>query len=313
MKVNKIEIMNEYKKLSVVIVTWNTEKFIVKCLESIFVFLENKIDFEVVIVDNNSTDKTVEKIEMFQQDKENIFLIKNKENSGFAGGNNQALEKISGDLILLLNPDTELLDDSLLSLINFLEQKERDGEKIGAVAPKLLNSDGSLQRSCRQYPSLRDQFFVQLKLHRFLSGKIKAIRKYFMLDFDHQSIKEVDQVMGAAILIPRKVLGLVGVFDLGFSKIFEEVDLCFRIKKADFQIYFNPVAKIKHHKGVSFSQVKKLKKQWDFNRCLYLFFKKHRPEWQLFVLYLLLPANLFLTLVDKVFSFKEKMVNNKDL
>jgi GT2 family glycosyltransferase len=295
--------------LSIIIVSWNTRELTLKCLESIFNFLSNKIDFEVFVVDNHSTDGTVEHVTQTFRSAKNLRIIENRENLGFAKANNLALKQARGEFILLLNPDTELIDDSLLKLIDFLQTDAT----IGLAGPKLLNSDLTLQKSCRQFPTLLDQIFIQLKFYNLWPEKIKIIRDYFMLDFLHDQIRAVDQIMGAAMLIKREVMVKVGFLDEKFWALFEEVDFCKRAKDVGYQTYFYPDAKIIHHKEQSFRQLPSLKKQINFNRSLYHYFKKHKPWWQFFLLWLLQPLNLFLTWLDSVAGIRKNLGKGKDL
>jgi len=362
-------------KLSIIIVSWNTCELTLKCVKSVFKYLnfchsherkfasgklsqnsEIKLDpaarerrddrkekrddkLEVFIVDNNSSDNTVEKLEKINPVKSlhdhgvkprvpsnrdlrgaSLKIIKNKNNLGFAKANNQAIKQATGDFILLLNPDTEFIDNSILKLIEFMRDKELDpslrsgqAKKIGIVGPKLLNSDKTLQRSCRRFPKLIDQIFIQLKFYNFFPNKISAIKKYFMLDFNFDEIREVDQIMGAAMLIKREVFDNIGFLDEKFWLVFEEVDFCKRAKDAGYKIYFNPDCQIIHHKEQSFKQINNFKKQINFNKSLYYYFKKHRPFYELFILWLLQPINLFLVFINNKFKIRKIFVKKKDL
>ncbi|MFH1610854.1 MAG: glycosyltransferase family 2 protein [Patescibacteria group bacterium] len=296
-------------KLSIIIVSWNVCELTLKCIKSVFRYLKN-IDFEVFVVDNNSKDNTVKELENFKKNNNlnNLILIKNKNNLGFAKANNQAIKQATGDYILLLNPDAELIDNNIIKLINFIQS----GEKIGVIGPKLLNTNKTLQRSCRRFPKLLDQFFIQLKFYNFFPDKIKGIRKYFMLDFNHDEVKEVDQIMGAAMLIKKQVLDEVGLFDEKFWSTFEEVDLCKRIKDKGWKIHFNPECNIIHHKEQSFKQMASLRKQINFNHSLYRYFKKHKPFYQLFILWFLQPINILLTWFGSRIGVRKIIGKRKD-
>ena len=354
--------------LSIIIVSWNTRELTLKCLKSIFEFVKN-IDFAIYLVDNNSSDGTVDAVEKSglpassadrkagvtnnfvtpNFSSENLHIIANKENVGFARANNQALITLfchsrprsksragsSGNLVelwdphfrgddnvgtgldlslrseyvLLLNPDTEFVDDKIKQAIDFMETHP----DIGIFGPKLLNSDMTLQKSCRRFPGILDQLFIQLKFYNFFPEKIKATRDYFMLDFDYNEIKEVDQVMGAAVLVRREVIEKIGLLDEKLWAIFEEVDFCKRAKDAGYKIYFYPDWQIIHHKEQSFKQWPSLRKQTNFNRSLYYYFKKHKPFWQLFLLWLAQPINLLLTIVDTIFGIRKKQGKSKNL
>ncbi len=314
-------------KLSIIIVSWNTCDLTLKCVKSIFKYLKN-IEFEIFVVDNNSSDKTVKELEKYKKEYnlDNLKIIKNKENLGFSKANNQGIKLAKGELILLLNPDTELIDESILEMIKFVENKKIDpsapnnsegrsgqGEKIGIVGPKLLNTNKTLQHSCRRFPKLLDQIFIQLKFYNFFPNKIKFVREYFMLDFDHNEIQEVDQIMGATMLIKKQVFDKIGLFDEKFWAIFEEVDFCKRAKDAGYKIYFYPNTKIVHHKEQSFKQLASLKKQINFNKSLYYYFKKYKPFWQFLILWFLQPVNLFLTFIDSKIGVRKIFGKKKNL
>ena len=293
-------------KLSIIIVSWNTCELTLKCVKSVFKYLEN-INFNIYIVDNNSSDNTV--VELEKLNYKNLYIIKNKNNLGFAKANNQAIKQATGDFILLLKPDTEFIDDSIIKLIDFAETDS----KIGIVGPKLLNPDKTLQRSCRRFPELIDQIFIQLKFYNFFPNKISVIKKYFMLDFDHNEIREVDQIMGAAMLIKRQVFDNIGFLDEKFWLVFEEVDFCKRAKDAGWKIYFNPDCQIIHHKEQSFKQINNFKKQINFNKSLYYYFKKHRPFYELFILWLLQTINLLLVFIDSKIKIRKIFRKDRDL
>ena len=302
-------------KLSIIIVSWNTCELTLKCIKSVFEFLDPVFQrddkWEVFIVDNNSSDDTTNNLEVYKNKNNlnNLNIIKNKNNLGFSKANNIGVRQAQGDLILLLNPDAELIDHSLLKIIEFINSNP----KIGVVGPKLLNTDRTLQRSCRRFPKLIDQFFIQLKFYNFFPNKISAIKKYFMLDFDHNKIKEVDQIMGAAMLIKKQVLDEIGLFDEKFWAVFDEVDLCKRIKDKAWKIYFNPECEIVHYKEQSFKQMASLRKQMNYNHSMYRYFKKYKPFYQLFILWLLQPINILLTWFDNKIGIRNRTGKRKDL
>lgn len=253
-------------KLSIIIVSWNTEELLRKCLYSIY---ENnkEISFEVFVVDNNPKDKTVE---MVKKEFPSVNLIVNTKNLGFAKANNQAISKSRGEFVMLLNPDTEIIDNSLIEMVNFLEKRE----DIGVLGPKLLNSDKSWQPSTRRFPTPLNQLVILFKLHHIFP-RLKIYRKYLMRDFDGKSEREVDQIMGAAFLIRREVIKKIGALDERYFIWFEEVDYCKMVKEAGWKVYYNPEFKIIHHGGESFIQLGTLKKQYRYFSSMIKYFLKH--------------------------------------
>jgi GT2 family glycosyltransferase len=254
--------------LSIIIVTWNSQEFIRNCLDSILVSAGN-LSFEIIVVDNSSFDETAKIVEQFYP---RVNLIQNKKNSGYAKANNQGIEEVRGEYILLLNPDTQVLEDALSLMYEFMEENP----KIGALGPKLLNPDKSVQSSCREFPTFSTLVWEFSGLSR-LFPKSKIFSRWRMGYFDFDKTREVDQPMGSCLMLRRETLDDVGIFDENFGMFFNDVDLCFRIKKRGWKIYFYTGAKVIHHKGASTKEVK-AKMIWLSHLAFYKFFKKHKTS-----------------------------------
>lgn len=255
-------------KLSIVIVSWNVKKDLVNCLRSIG---ENPAykSFEVIVIDNASTDSTVETV---RNEFPEIVVITNSQNLGFAAANNQGIEKSRGEYILLLNPDTIVQLNSLNVLIEFMDENE----DVGICGPQLLNQNGTIQPSVRGFPTFRGALyrhtiFKYLRLFRY------EYKKWLMKSFDHKTKMDVDQVMGAALMIRQSIIDRIGVMDEGFFMYYEEVDLCYRIKQAGWRVVFVPTAVITHSGGQSSGQIP-VKKQMMAITSLLKFFRKHRGK-----------------------------------
>lgn len=274
--------------ISIIIVNYKVKDLLDKALESLFKF-NSDIDLDVIVVDNESNDGSED---MIKTKYPQVRYINSGGNLGFAKANNIGYKLAKYDHILLLNPDTEFIEpDSLKKLIEIFDSRVN----IGALACKLLNSDGTLQPSCRRLPNLSSQIFVLLKLHNFFPYFIPAIRKYYILDFDYNSEKKVEQVMGAFLLTTKKVIESVGgLLDEDYWLLFEEVDLCARIKEHNLDIIFTPITAIKHYKGESFKQEKILRNQKTFNASLLTYFKKHKSKLQVFILRFFMFLNWFI-------------------
>ncbi len=271
--------------LSIVIVNWRVKDLLKKCLRSIFDETKN-IFFEVFVVDNNSGDGSVE---MVRSRFPRVDLTASAENLGFAKGNNLAIKKTRGRYILLLNPDTEILENALEKMVRFMDAHP----ECGIAGCKLLNADLSLQPSVRSFPTLASQVMILLKLHHLFPYS-KAMYKYLVQDFDYEKTQEVDQIMGAFMIIRREVIEKIGLLDENFWIWFEEVDFCKRAKASGWKILYTPEAKIIHHFGQSFKQILNIKKQKDFNRSLSYYFKKHGTIGEWIVIQLLRPISLAL-------------------
>ena len=224
--------------LSVIVVNWNTKKLLENCLASIFKFTKG-ISFEMIIVDNGSTDGSQALVkEKFPQ----VKLILNKSNLGFTKANNQGMKIASGQYILLLNSDTYLIENSFKKLLDKTQSIEGN---LGALGPLLLNEDKSVQQSVGFFPNLPQVFWWMTFIDDLPGGQL--LSPYHV---DHDSFyrkdQKVDWVTAAAILVPAKVIKRVGPFDEKIFMYGEEIEWCWRIKKAGFKVNFTPSTKIVH-------------------------------------------------------------------
>ncbi len=241
-------------KLSIVIVNWNVRELLFKCLESLFLYAP-KIPFEVCVIDNASHDGSVE---MIQQRFKSVKCISNESNRGFGAACNQGFAATSGEYVLFLNPDTLLNTASLRPLIATLDEYE----DVALVAPALKNSDGTIQQSVRRFPTPFKALLEFLRLSRPLETSLTTIA-------------EIEQPMGACMLVRRSVLNDIGVFDERFFIWFEEVDLCRRIRDRGHKILFIPQAQVIHSGGQSFAQHPTLRKQKFFYKSYAQYLWKH--------------------------------------
>jgi len=264
--------------LSIIIVSWNVSNLLKKCINSIYKRTQG-ISFEVFVIDNASADNTVQ---IIRKNFSQVKLIINQENKGFAGANNQGIKGAEGDYVLLLNPDTELKEDSFTKMVKFM----KDNPKCGIAGCHLLNPDGSHQDSVRRFPKFLDQALILLKLHHIFP-QFAPFQHYLCKDFDYKQEQQVDQVMGAFFMIRRKVIEQIGLLDEKFFIWFEEVDYCQRAKAAGWQVIYTPLTSIIHHFGQSFKQVMTIKKQKIWNRSLRYYFFKHYGFWKYAVIALL--------------------------
>jgi len=232
--------------LSVIIVSWNVRELLRRALTSCQASWGDRPGLELIVVDNVSTDGTVE---MLRKDFPTVTVVANEENRGFTGGNNDGLDRARGTYLLLLNPDTEVLDDALPRLVAYLEQHP----DVGMVGPQLRNADGSVQSSRRRFPTLPVLFCESTWLQGLLPRRVLA--RYYVADRSPETAHPVDWITGAAMLTRHAVVDEVGGMDEAFFMYSEELDWCRRIRAAGWGIHYVPEAQIIHHEGKSSEQV----------------------------------------------------------
>ncbi len=272
-------------ELSVIIVTWNSEEFTGNCLDSILGTADGS-QLEIIVVDNASSDGTLGILREFRS---RIDMVENPTNLGYAKANNQGIGKSKGEYVLLLNPDTEMRGSAIDSMLGFMEANP----DIGAVGPQLVNPDGSIQPSCREFPGFSTLLWEFSGLSR-LFPKSKVFGSWRMGYFDFDRTREVDQPMGSCLLLRREALEQVGLFDEAFPMFFNDVDLCYRIKATGWKIFFYSDARVMHHKGASTGKAKR-KMIWLSHLAFYRFFRKHKTGLanRLLALLLFIPLVLF--------------------
>lgn len=282
--------MSKNKKLSIIIVNWNTSKLISKCLNSVKKNLDPAV-FEVFVVDNNSSDDSVK---LIKSKYKWVNLIENSENLGFAKANNQVLKTIKSEFVLILNPDTEIIKGSVEKMRLFLEENK----KIAAVGPKLLNPNKSIQHLgfYRKSPSILQAIFFYTDLYK-LTIKIKPLVKLLWEeDVENNHPMSVDQIPGACIFARTAILKKMGFFDERYPFWFEDVDLCFKLKQSGYQLVYLPSAKIVHVVGgASDKWTDRAKKEARFFKSLFIFFDKNKPRWQsVFIRVIIIASQLFM-------------------
>lgn len=252
-------------KLSVCIVSWNTRLHLRRALESVFA-REGETNFEVIVVDNASNDGSPE---MVRRDFPAVHVIANHCNRGFAAANNEALREARGHYCLLLNSDTSVHPRAFAEVVRFMDAHA----EAGAVGLRVLNLDGSLQYSCRRFPRLITGLFRKVPLGRLLPDN-RWNREYLMSDWGHETVREVDWVSGAAMCMRQEALAQVGLLDEGYYMYCEDVDWCYRARRAGWSIYYLPQAVVTHAIGRSTDQ-RPLRMAAEFHRSMQRFYWKH--------------------------------------
>jgi hypothetical protein len=240
---NLREVVKSAVTLSIIIVNYNVRAFLETCLRSVEKALQG-LEGEIIIVDNASDDGSVE---MLKQKFPAVMVIVNDRNVGFAAANNRALKEAKGKYVLLLNPDTIVQEDTLRVMCDFLDRDQ----SVGLAGCKILNPDGSLQLACRRsYPTPWVAFTKIVGLST-LFPMSKIFGRYNLAYLDPDRSYEVDAVSGSFMFVRRAVIAEVGRLDEQFFMYGEDLDLCFRIKKAGWKIYYVHSTQVIHYKGES--------------------------------------------------------------
>lgn len=269
-------VKDNLKRLEIVIVNYNSKIWVEKTLSSLYKYYipYSKYNVIVTVVDNASTDNSVEFIEKNYQ---KINLIKTSKNLGFSAGNNLALRKSTADYIMLLNSDTQLTEKS--KNIDILIDMLKEDNKIGIVTPKLLLTNGKIDMAChRGEPSLLDCFFYFFGFEKFFS-KIKFFTHYHLLHKDLNTIHEVDAVTGACIITKLKCLKEIDLFDERYFMYSEDMDLCRKYRQNGYKIIFNPDVEIVHHKYKSGLQAKNKQINKNIKKHFYNSFLLYYDKW----------------------------------
>ncbi len=255
--------------IAVIIVNWNAREDLRRCLQSLYAEPKPEAAYEVWVVDNASDDGSAG---MVASEFPQVRLVVNTVNAGFSKANNQAIARTDSRYVFLLNSDAFLHSGALDQLVAYADAHPQ----AGIVGPKVLNSDGSLQYSCRRFPSLGAGFFRNTYLGRLFPHN-KFARDYLMNDFDHARDIAVDWVSGCAMLIRRDLLQKIGGLDERFYMYCEDVDLCQRAWEGGWEVIYTPQAVVTHAIGRS-SDKNADKMIIEFHRSWYEYDRKRHPK-----------------------------------
>lgn len=260
-------------KLSVIIVNYNVKHYLNQCLHSLARALDG-VEHEVFVVDNNSSDGSVEYLKTLYP---NVKYIENKDNVGFAKANNQAISQSTGEYVLLINPDTFVGEETVKECIALLDSRK----DVGATGVQMLNRDGSFAfESRRGFPSPFTAFCKMSGLCS-LFPKSRTFGRYYMRYLDISEANEIDVISGAYTFIRRATLDKSGLLDEAFFMYGEDIDLSYRLKLTGYKNYYLP-ARILHYKGESTHKTS-FKYVYAFYHAMIIFFKKHFSSYSFFL------------------------------
>lgn len=253
-------------RLSVVILSFNTRDLLGQCLRALRDSLAG-IDAEVFVVDSSSTDGS---IELVRDEFPEVRLIVTPTFGGFAHANNIALRQAQGEYNLLLNSDAMVSPDTLSRVLDFMDSTP----KAGAMGPRLVKQDGSLDLACRRsFPTPEVSFYRMLGLSK-LFPRSRRFGRYNLTFLPPDQMTEVDSVCGAFMLVRKAAIEQVGLLDESFYFYGEDLDWAFRIKQGGWQIYYYPAVEVLHLKGQT-SRQQSTRLLHEFYEAMRLFYRKH--------------------------------------
>ncbi len=257
--------------LSIVIVNWNVCALLRRCLHSILATMGVWPVSEVIVVDCASADGSVA---MVQREFPSVRLLSASENLGYARGANWGVAQAAGRYLMIMNPDTEIVDDALATLVHYMEAHPG----VGAVGPQLRYADGSAQPSRRRFPTPMTAFWESTLLQQWFPRN-RFAQHYYMVDQPADLTQPVDWLVGAALMIRRAAWEQVGPLDEGYFMYFEELDWCRRCRAAGWEVHYVPQAVVIHHEGKSSGQVPAARTV-RFQRSKVRYFRKyHGAAW----------------------------------
>lgn len=246
--------------LTIIIVTWNTRELTRACLASLR-DADPARDWDIIVVDNASMDGTPD---MIRTEFPWVRLMVNQENLGFGRANNIALREVETEYAFLLNSDAELTRDAATKLLQFMEHHP----DVGVTGGQLIFPDGRLQNAIVSFPSLVTELTNKSLLQVLFPRRYPGKRQRYAAPL------EVDSVIGAAMMLRMDAARSVGFFDEDYFFFLEETDLCFRLRRRGWKVFFLPEARIVHHQGSSVGRVK-ARARVEYQRSLHLFFEKN--------------------------------------
>ncbi len=262
----------------------NTREDLRSCLDS----FQSAGAAQTIVVDNASTDGSAE---MVREEFPSVQVIGNSANVGYGAAANQGIERSRSPHVLLLNSDTRLVDGSLAALEDYMGAHPR----AAVVGPRLVNADGALQRSCFPFPSPFD-LYIKEQIENWLLDRLPVLQSRSLRRWPHDRSRVVPYVLGAALAIRRSAFDRVGRFHPSYFMYFEEVDLCYRLHKAGWQVHFSPALSITHLGASSTAQrAAEMRVRWYESSVL--FYRRNYPTHRLIALMIVMRPGLALRLV----------------
>ena len=256
--------------ISFIILTWNSQIYIEKCIKSILNDFKNiKVDNEILIIDGGSQDNTLNILKKLCCKYQKINVIKLDRNMGTTISRNIGIRKSMGKYIFILDSDTEIKEGTISTLVDTLNKKDN----IGIVAPRLFYSDGSIQPSCKKFPTIKTKIYkyIPFNISRKIAEKDELYDK--ICEKGYKQITEVDYCISAAWMVNREAIDDIGLFDENIFYAPEDVDYCLRMWLKGWKVIYNPLASVVHH--TQRKSYKDPKIAWEHLKGLFYFFQKY--------------------------------------
>ena len=258
--------------LSVIIVEYFSQSEVLECMQSIRKFIGD-LNYEIFVVSNSEYEP--DRLGDFKERLKGVQVIINPKNKGYAGGVNAALPHTKAPYALILNPDARLTEDGMASTIEYMNGHP----EVGLLGPKVIDYSGAAQDVCRHFPRPYTFFLVRSAIGRWLPGSAKERRRYLMEDFAHDEIKDVDWIIGGAMLVRKKAVDDVGPMDERYFLYMEDVDWCRRLWEKGWRVQYFPMTRIIHeikHESLKSGLIPMVSRHTSFHvRSLLKYFAKY--------------------------------------
>ena len=258
--------------LAISIVNYNSRDDLDRCLASLAMY-PPAVDYKVWVIDNASAEPIADLAKKYKD----VTFVFNTKNVGFTVANNAVIRRIESRYHIVANPDIVLTEGALDGLVAYCDAHP----EVGVIAPRLTYADGSLQYSCRTFPTLTT-FLTRGFFEKTMTG---PMRRYLMADWDHASVRDVDWILGCFLFMRRSAFDAIGGFDEGFFIYYEDIDLCYRMKRAGWRVVYYPLATITHAYKRASAEGFFTKLKYIHTKSAMRFFMKHlfRRGWRTFV------------------------------
>jgi GT2 family glycosyltransferase len=295
------------KEIGICTVTHNSKEKVLASLSSLFEQTPDLETVDIVVVDNNSLDGTVDEI---RAQFPKVHLITNDHNCGFSRAVNQGLRILDARYYVLLNPDTIVLDQALIRLAAFMDENPM----VGICSPRVLNQDGSVQYQARRGEARPWDVFSYFSGLSKLFPNDPRFSGYLLTHINNNEVIEVQAVSGSCMMIRKDVIDQIGYLDERYFAYQEDTDYCFQARQAGWKVYYVPQAEVIHYGGQGGSNINPYFSSYHWHRSYFLYYQKNLakdyPFWFHPLYYLAMILKFLIALIGLIFG-KEKVVGTR--